>query len=123
MKKLQDFCEKHNIKLYIVFIPSHTYYYRKFDEKFQNPEGIARSELALIKTAKTKYGINIIDPEENFLKEANGHYIYFKTDHHLTDYGAYILYQQIIKEMQKDLPALTITPKSEFRHTKNNKPS
>ena len=46
--------------------------------------------------------------------------MYYKTDHHLTDRGSYILYSALINKMKKDFPDLNVTPKSEFKiYSKN----
>lgn len=119
LTRLQHFCDEQNIKLYIVFIPSVSYYYSKYDLKFKKAP--KSNFTGLIDYAKKNNTIKIIYPEEDFRQQADGKYIYFKTDHHLTDYGAYILYKKLINEMKQDLPLLHITPLSEFNISKNTK--
>lgn len=113
--KFNKFCEDNNIKLYVVIPPSQLSYNQKYMLTYHNLHNEDRV-IKFIDYAKKKYNLtNIIFPENELQKNENGELIYFKTDHHLTDYGSYILYKHLINTMKKDLPLLTITQQKDFK--------
>ena len=63
---------------------------------------------------KNKYGFEIIYPEKILRENEKGNYIYYKTDTHMTDYGNYIMYSDLIRIMSEDFPKLKITPLNQF---------
>lgn len=113
--KFNKFCEDNNIKLYVVIPPSQLSFNQKYILTYCNRQQEDRV-VKFIDYAKKKYNLaNIIFPEAELHKNENGELIYFKTDHHLTDYGSYILYKHLINKMKKDLPLLMITPQNDFK--------
>ncbi len=47
----------------------------------------------------------LIDMRDIFEQEKDAHLLYQKTDSHLTEYGSYLVYKEICKEMEKRFPA------------------
>ena len=112
--KFNKFCEDNNIKLYIVIPPSQLSYNQKYMLTLYNQNQEDRV-IKLIDYAKKKYNLtNIIFPEQEFRNNENGELVYYKTDHHLTDYGSYILYKCLINKMKKDFPLLSVTTLDNF---------
>ena len=100
--KLNQFCIKHNIKLYILVAPIKEDIYRKnlYPYIVQENDNFE----ALFYYVKNNYDINLIYPHSNFLEQAENNHLFFKTDHHWTDMGAYIAYKELVKEIKKDFP-------------------
>ena len=112
--KFNKFCENNNIKLYIVIPPSQLSYNKKMltINCLQSEDRVHK----LVDYIQKKYKlINIIFPEKHLRDNENGELVYFKTDHHWTDYGSYIIYKLLMNRMKKDLPLLSITPLSDFK--------
>ena len=118
LRKLNEFCENNNIKLYILVVSySEDLYIEKLDIKKNKTNKID----SVISSVHEKAGIKIIYPI-NELKEAkkNG-YVYYKTDHHWSEYGAYIGYHKLISEIRKDFSNVPIQKESDFNISYNTK--
>ena len=113
INKLHKFCNNNGIKLYVIIVPSKVSFYQKYDLKFKKLLPDKTNELQ--KNLKEKYNIEIIYPEKEFKKYEDKDFIYFKPDHHMTDFGQYILYSLLINKMQQDFPMLSATPLSDFK--------
>jgi hypothetical protein len=118
LNTFNEFCKRHNIKLYIAVMPSWTNFYKTEDlkRKVLLPENIKQ----LVDYSKEKYDLNIIYPLKELNIARKNDYVYFKTDHHLTDYGSYISYQVIMKQIAKDFKGIKATQLSDFKTSKNN---
>ena len=114
--RFNKFCEDNGSKLYIVIPPASNSYLKK-EILIYNTYPQDRT-LKLVDYAKKKYNLDIIFPEKVLREAEKNGLVYFKTDHHWTDYGAYAIYKFLITKMQKDFPLLTITPLSEFKEYK-----
>ena len=117
--RFNKFCEDNGSKLYIVIPPASNSYLKK-EILIYNTYPQDRT-LKLVDYAKKKYNLDIIFPEKVLRDAEKNGLVYFKTDHHWTDYGAYAIYKFLITKMQKDFPLLTITPLSEFKKYKKAK--
>ena len=117
--RFNKFCEDNGSKLYIVIPPASNSYLKK-EILIYNTYPQDRT-LKLVDYAKKKYNLDIIFPEKILRDAEKNGLVYFKTDHHWTDYGAYAIYKFLITKMQKDFPLLTITPLSEFKEYKKTK--
>ncbi len=118
LNTLNQFCINHNIKLYILIPPAKEFYYRKYYSRYKNaPED---PTPYLVNYAKEKYDLDIIYPEKELRQEEKENYIYFKTDHHLTDYGSYIVYKVLMTKMSHELPMLKPTLLKDFNIYKRN---
>ena len=113
LNTLNQFCINHNIKLYILIPPAKEFYYREYYSRYKNaPED---PTPYLVNYAKEKYNLDIIYPEKELRQEEKENYVYFKTDHHLTDYGSYIVYKVLMSKMIKELPSLSITSLDNYK--------
>lgn len=110
--KLKKFCNDNNIKLYVIIAPGKNSYQQNVDKILKKVT--PNRTVALVEYAKVNYGLDIIYPEATFRNADKNEYIYFKTDHHLTDYGAYLMYSQLINKMKTDFPLLYVTPEGDF---------
>lgn len=110
---LLQFCKENNIKCYMEIVPAKIYYAK---------DGLINNKLKeyndtlpqFIKYIKETLDFEIIYPLDE-LKEADKRdYVYFKTDHHWTDWGAYIGYQAILKQLKKDFPDIYKAKEEDF---------
>ena len=121
--KLRLFCQKNNIKLYILLAPSKEVIYAEemYPCKLKNYE--YENYLKIKKYIYEKENIKLINTYQIFRnnKSSSKDLFYFKTDHHWTDYGAYLGYQLIMNEIKKDYPTIYINSEKDFNIFENNK--
>ena len=63
----------------------------------------------------------MIYPAQEFRKLKKENFLFYKTDHHLTDSGCYELYKIILNRIKKDFPDINITPVDKFKISYNNR--
>lgn len=115
LDRFQDWCNKHNIKLYVLVVPYNQHIYQDEMKPFDNPQGLIGLNNNVKKFQSTTKA-NVIYTFDK-LKEANkSERTFFKTDHHWTDYGAYIGYSELMKEIKKDYPSVKILSKDDFSY-------
>ena len=94
-----SYCEKNQIKTNVFLVPSS---YEILDNKidlgtalwfYQNT--FDKNEYFKVLENKNNIDINLVD---NILSKEKDNYIYYKTDHHWTTYGAYCLYKSEINK-------------------------
>lgn len=120
LNKLNDFCNNHNIKLYVLIVPYNQYIYQQYAKDFANPEGLKKLNNN-IKELQEKSDANIVYVYDELKKASEKDFVAFKTDHHWSEYGAFIGYQRIMKEIQKDFPDIKIAKESDFQITTSQK--
>lgn len=120
LNKLNDFCNKHNIKLYVLIVPYNQYIYQQYAKDFANPEGLKKLNDN-IKILQEKSDADIVYVYDDLKKASEKDFVAFKTDHHWSEYGAFIGYQRIMKEIQKDFPDIKIAKESDFQITTSKK--
>lgn len=109
--EFRKFCGEHDIKCYIEIVP----------EKLN----FARNKTFLIKDnllniprlkdyVKQHVNFNIIYPMDEFQNANKKDMVYFKSDHHWTEWGAYIGYLTFMQRVKKDFSQVKIVPESEF---------
>lgn len=119
IKKLLEFGKDNNIKVYIVIVPDKEYIYQEEDVYHAAFEH--ENTYKLIQKVKKELNYEIIYPANEFKKLKKEDYVYYKTDHHLTDSGSYELYRLIALRIKKDFPNIKITPISNFKVFYKNK--
>ena len=113
--KFNDFCKQHNIKLYILVVPSKNGIYpsgKTNKLELTNPK-------EFIKYIKTS-NLNIIYPYNELLKAKENDYVFYKTEHHWTEYGAFIGYSELMKVVKKDFPNIRVCQESDYDYSYNN---
>ena len=118
--ELNQFCKKHGIKLYILIVP------KKADiqiTKYNFIKDTNKHEdfLNYISELQQENNLKIIYPY-NKMREAvsNGKLLYFKTEHHWTDDGAFIGYQELMKVISNDYPNIKILNANDFDYFYDN---
>ena len=117
--ELNQFCKKHGIKLYILIVPL------KADiqiTKYNFVKDANKHEdfLNYISGLQKENNLKIIYPY-NRMREAvnNGKLLYFKTEHHWTDDGAFIGYQELMKVISNDYPNIKTLNANDFNYFYN----
>lgn len=118
IKRLNHFCNKNNIKLYIMVVPSKEMIYQDKDKV--NHFKISKNKASLgIKEVKKQTGFNIIYPEKQLLNlKKQNKYVFFKTDTHPTDEAAYVLYKLFLNSAKQDFPELETIKLSKYKKFK-----
>ncbi len=122
IKRLNEFdkyLKNKGIKLYILVPPKKRYVYSKPFENYDNT--LTQKTLQKYKYQKLQQNTNIknriIYPLDDL--ENSPILTYYKTDHHWTDFGAYIAYHKLMKEIKKDFPDIYIAPLTDFKYSQN----
>lgn len=112
--KFNKFCKENGIKLYVIITPQKAAIYPTKIQKFSDNNFSEYVE----KTNKSN-NIKIIYPIKTLKDEAKNNYVFFKTEHHWTDSGAYIGYKELMKEISKDFPNVITLTKKDFNYSDN----
>ena len=112
-QKINDFCKRKGIKFYVLVIPRRADFV-KFNtpvRRFKKSHDFAED---LIDTIKNSTDVNIIYPYNEMSVANKYNAVYYKTDHHFTQYGAYISYDALMQNIKKDLPDIHIEKLNNF---------
>ncbi len=113
IKFYKKFCKKNNIKCYIEVVPEKILF--ENDSIFNKYKKQIGNFYTLINFIKEKSNFNIIYPFTELEKANKKAYVYFRTDHHWTDWGTYNGYTVLMNEIKKDFPTLNILPLNDFK--------
>ena len=111
LDKLSNFCKKNNIKAYILIAPVKDDIYSEFAIKKKNFENRIPNWIEKI---KQHTDITIISTIDELRKAKKVHYVFLKTDHHWTEWGAYVAYKKLISKMARDYKELSAIKKIIF---------
>lgn len=99
LKKFNKYCNNKHIKLYTLIVPEKEGIYR--------PDTILKPDNTnleyVINLCPKKY-IKILYPLNELRAGAKNNYMYYKTDHHWTEDGAFIAYKALMKDIKSDFP-------------------
>ena len=112
--KLQQFAEKNHIDLYIMVIPTKEDLYKyRLSDVFANIN-TGKSKIAELKSyLKQENDIDIIYPREIYLR-TYPEFTHYKTDHHWTEFGAFLSYQELLKEIRKKHAGIKMLQENAF---------
>ena len=118
--RFQSFCRNNNIKCYIEIVPRRAEFaqdkgLRKFGKGNVDFAGI------LSQRVKEQLGYDIIYPLEEMKKADKQDLVCFKTDHHWTEWGAYVGYQALMKRIKEDFPEIVPVTENDFDIFYDNK--
>lgn len=124
LRRLKRFSDEHGIKLYIMVSPyKHHVYPELYPEAVKRPSDIGRMDRI------EQYFIREL-PEVDFIylknvllneKKKTDEWLYFKTDHHWTDRGAYAGYKALMKRIARDFPSVKAVSLSDYNRATGNK--
>ena len=100
----RDWLAERGIIYLLVIVPNkHSIYPEYIKDKYVSKKGRTRTDQ-LVKYLADHSELEFIDLRESLLKEKFKHRVYFPTDLHLNDKGAFIAYQEIIRKISKWFP-------------------
>ena len=100
---VNEYCKNNSKKFYLVIIPNKSRIYHEYMPSYlyKKPDTKSRTNQ-LIKYVKDKSDIKILYPYELLMQNKSQELLYYKTDTHWNDLGASLVYDEIIKTLQKD---------------------
>lgn len=119
LKKIDAYFKSQGTELYLVMIPEPYEVYREECDYIK--KDLAYREKTTLKEVETQTDIPVIYPLDRLEENSTQDFVYFKADHHLTDFGSYIVYKQISERIQKDYPDLQIMDWESLPKIKTNK--
>jgi len=120
LEKLKIFTDKNNIKFYILIAPSQgSVYGQNIMPNYKNKNEIERIYQA-ISYIKEHTNIDIVFPYNEIMDAAKDDYVFFRTDTHWTDVGAFIGYKKVLNDVKKDFKRIKILTEDDFDYIYSN---
>lgn len=117
LETLNEFCRNNNIKLYILIVPEKEFIYNiPIDESSKN-----YNNIDLFKYINQYSDIKISYPLRELQQKSKENLVYFKTEHHWTDDGAFVGYRSLMQNIKKDYPNIEILTSEDFNYFYNKK--
>lgn len=120
LDKFNEFCNVNNIKLYVLIVPYQDEIYNEKKKPYSNKQKVINTNN-MIYEIQNKSKAKIIYPFNKLKKESEKEFVYFKTDWHWTDIGAYIGYQELMREIKKDFPNIISVNINDYKISESNK--
>ena len=121
--RLNEFCQQNKIKLYVFEVPKKESLYKEFlsgkygfDEKKFMKVSLAQES---IRKGARKHHIPHIYPYDALRDAVKSDFVFFKCSHHWTDWGAYVGYRELMKEIRKDFPDMPVVTLDDYRKSQN----
>lgn len=116
----KTFCEENNIKCYIEIVPRRLEFAK--NEQFRIVPDNEKDKAQILKQkVKEKLDFDVIFPLKEMQEANKQDLVYFKTDHHWTDVGAFVGYQELMKAIKKDFADLKILSEDDFNISYDNR--
>lgn len=116
--EMNQFCVQNGIKLYILEVPSKEIIYKEVVKKYygfnEKKEMKASHTQETIRNEVRKHQIPYIYPYKALRDAAKSDFVFFKWTHHWTDWGAFIGYRELMKEINKDFPDMPVTSLDDY---------
>ena len=129
---INEIANKNGKDFYILLMPAEESLYQDYNILLKRDNVLKEKKLHQIcNLSKENLKLNIICMEDDFInyrKTNDKEFLYYKTDHHMTDTAAYITYLKFIKELNKKYDIKTtsekefnISTKTLLRYEENRK--
>lgn len=99
---LSSYLNAQGIQFVLVIVPE-TYEVYSAENNFIDNKPTPDIEADTIKLLKEKALCPVVYPLQDLLNAKSKDYVYFKADHHWTDFGAYIGYQKLMDAIKQEL--------------------
>ncbi len=122
LTEMRKFCELNHIKFYIMVVPRKESIYREelygygLDKRKMHAEDAIHECLRHL---AEKQHVTYIYPWKELRDARKQAYTFFKLTHHWTDWGAYIGYRALMKEVRHDFPNMPVVSMREYRLTRS----
>ena len=121
--RLNEFCQQNQIKLYVLEVPKKEIVYKGiikenygFDEKMLTKVSQAQK---VIRDEARKNEIPYVYPYKALCNAARQDFVFFKCAWHWTDWGAFVGYSELMKEIRKDFPDMPVVSLNDYRKSPN----
>lgn len=112
-KKFSDLAEENGFKLYVLLAPNREGLY--YDVSAPYTKNISRELYnGAVKELQSEVHYPLLFPWDEMMAAKGKDYVYFKSDHHWTERGAYVSYQALMKRIKEDFPDIHIATEDEF---------
>ena len=122
LEERREWLAAREIRYLIVFTPLKSTIYPEFMPPAYNRVGAESRLDQLVAHLKAHSNLTVIDLRAPLLAEKARHQIYYRTDTHWNDRGAYIGYQEIMRALRRWLPDLHSIPASAFAESEHSGP-
>jgi hypothetical protein len=110
-EKRNKFFTEHGIPFLLVIVPDKQSIYPEFlPDRLSRIGPKTRLDQFIDRLRKTHSSVHLLDLRPVLLEARKQRQIYFRTDDHWNDYGAYAAYPVILSAMQSMLPGRTLIP-------------
>lgn len=121
--QLNQFCQRNKIKLYVLEVPRKENVYGEFLKKeygFDEKKFLQVSQAhEFIRNETEKHHIPYIYPCKALLDAAKSDFVFFKWTNHWTDWGAFVGYCELMKEISKEFPDMPVVSLNDFQKSQN----
>lgn len=103
LQQYDNYCRKNNKKFYFYIAPSKSMVYSEFYSELikQNKESKSLAEQ-LVEYLNKNTSVKVIYPKKALIENKDKSLLYWKTDTHWNEYGAYIGYQELMDKINKE---------------------
>lgn len=119
LRQLNIFCRQNNIELYVLIVPDKSYVQIP-SKKILLHDNYAEILNEKVKELNAQSGVKTIYPLEEMRQAVKQHDMYFRTEHHWTDDGAFVGYQAIMKAISLKHSDIKILDENDFNISLNN---
>lgn len=124
LQGMNDFFIKKGIEFYLLIVPEKIDLYKNFSRLYKLrfwSQAESSFNISTINFIKENATFPVIYPLEALKKASEKDFVYFKTEHHWTEWGAYQGYLELIKNIQKKFPNIKPLAEDNFEIFYNNK--
>jgi hypothetical protein len=122
LEERQAWLAARGIPYLIVFAPLKSTIYPEFMPRAYNRVRTESRLDQLMAHLKAHSSLTVIDLRAAILDEKTRHQVYYRTDTHWNNRGAYVAYQQILTELRRRFPQLETLPISAFEESDYSEP-
>lgn len=117
--QLNQFCQQNKIKLYVLEIPRKESVYKELiEENYGFDEKTFAKTSQVQETIRNRVRANHIPyiyPYDALRVASKQELVFFKWVHHWTDWGAFVGYRELMKEISKDFPDIPVVSLNDYR--------
>ncbi len=118
LERLGKFCKENRIKLYVLVVPRKESVYQEYLYGYGMDKDKGLAENAFHEQIKYLVGrqhVTYIYPWKELRDASKQDYTFFKQTHHWTDWGAYIGYRALTREIRKEFPDIPVVSLKDYR--------